>query len=87
MQSNALKSIALIGAGAAAVWIASNHKENVNRMKNVAAELKAKFTPSQKTEIVPIKQAWSPDSYDVDNNEMISEGSIYGINYYNEKMQ
>jgi hypothetical protein len=87
MQMNALKSLVLIGAGAAAVWIASNPKENVARMKSAAAGMKEMVTPSQGTEIVPVPQSWSPDSYDIDNNEMVSEGSVYGVNYYNEKIQ
>jgi hypothetical protein len=87
MQTSPLKSFLLIGAGAAAVWMATNPKENAARIRNLTTGLKERFTSTNETSIVPIKQAASPDPYDFDNSDMVSEGSVYGVNYYNENVQ
>jgi hypothetical protein len=87
MQTSPLKSFLLIGAGAAAVWMATNPKENGARIKNLTTEIKERFTSTKEQNIVPIQQAASPDPYDSDNNDMVSEGSVYGVNYYNENVQ
>jgi hypothetical protein len=87
MQTSPLKSFLLIGAGAAAVWMATNPKENAARIKNLTTGLKERFTSTNETSIVPIQQAASPDPYDFDNSDMVSEGSVYGVNYYNENVQ
>jgi len=89
MQTNSLKSYLLMGAGAAAVWVALNPKNNVTKIKTFTAELKEKITPEKfkKTNIVPVEKAGHPDPLDVEDNKMVSEGSMYGVNYYNENFQ
>jgi len=87
MQTTPLKSFLLIGAGAAAVWMATNPKENGARVRNMVTGLKERFTSTKEQEGLPIQQAAHPDPYDFDNNEMVSEGSVYGVNYYNESFQ
>jgi hypothetical protein len=90
MQSN-LKQALLIGAGAAAAWVAMNPKDNVNKVKNVTASLKEKMTSSkfkeEEVEVVPVVKAGNPDPLDVEDNKMVSEGSMYGVNYYSENRQ
>ncbi|MCM3585521.1 hypothetical protein M3182_07140 [Mesobacillus maritimus] len=89
MQIKPVKSILLIGAGAAAVWVASNPKENITRLRKMTTEVKERWfsTDHQVNQLVPVQQSAHPDPYDEDNNEMVSEGSIYGIHYYNENLQ
>ncbi len=89
MQTNPLKSFLLIGAGAAAVWMATNPKENATRIRNWSVGIKEKLLPTnvQHHDGFPVHQAANPDPYDVNNNEMVSEGSVYGVNYYNERLQ
>jgi hypothetical protein len=87
MQTTPLKSFLLIGAGAAAVWMATNPKENGARIRHFANGMKERFTPTKGQEIVPIRQAANPDPYDFDNTDMVSEGSVYGVNYFNETLQ
>ncbi len=89
MQTNPLKSFLLIGAGAAAVWMATNPKENSARIRNWGMGIKERFLPTNDKYHggFPVQQAANPDPYDVDNSEMVSEGSVYGVNYYNERMQ
>jgi hypothetical protein len=88
MQSN-LKQALLIGAGAAAAWVAMNPKDNVNKVKNATASLKEKMTSSKfkEEEIVPVVKAGNPDPLDIEDNKMVSEGSMYGVNYYSENRQ
>ncbi|WP_053361572.1 hypothetical protein [Bacillus sp. FJAT-27251] len=88
MQSN-LKQALLIGAGAAAAWVAMNPKDNINKVKDVTAGLKEKLTPARfkEEDVVPVVKAGNPDPLDVEDNKMVSEGSMYGVNYYNENLQ
>jgi len=87
MQTTPLKSFLLIGAGAAAVWMATNPKENGARVRNMAVGIKERLTSTKEPDGVPIQQAANPDPYDFDNNDMVSEGSVYGVNYFNETLQ
>lgn len=87
MQTTPLKSFLLIGAGAAAVWMAMNPRENSARVRNMAAGMKERLVPTKEQDLVPIQQAANPDPYDFDNNDMVSEGSVYGVNYFNETLQ
>lgn len=89
MQTNTLKSYLLIGAGAAAVWMALNPKQNVNKVKNMTASIKDKITPTKfkETDVVPVMKAGNPDPLDLEDNKMVSEGSMYGVDYYNENLQ
>lgn len=87
MQTSQLKSLLLIGAGAAAVWMATNPKENGARIKSLTNGIKERMTSTKQQDMLPIQQAASPDPYDFDNNDMVSEGSVYGVNYFNETVQ
>lgn len=87
MQKNPLKSILVIGAGAAAVWMATNPKENTSKIMDFTSGIKDRLFPSNEHEIVPVQKAGLPDPYDEDINEMVSEGSTYGIDYYNKTIQ
>ncbi|CAM4054089.1 hypothetical protein D1970_10220 [Mesobacillus zeae] len=89
MQTNSLKPYVLLGVGAAAIWMAMKPKENINKIKQLTTNAKEKVMSmkSGKTTVLPVQKAGNPDPLDVEDNKMVSEGSMYGVNYYNENIQ
>lgn len=79
------KSAVMLGVGAAALWMAMK-PENKNKLTNMATQMKDKIMPS-KTDVIPVQKAGNPDPLDLEDNKMVSEGSMYGVNYYNENLQ
>ncbi|MCM3665288.1 hypothetical protein M3204_12790 [Mesobacillus subterraneus] len=79
------KSAVMLGVGAAALWMAMK-PENKNKLTNMATQMKDKIMPS-KTDVIPVQKAGNPDPMDLEDNKMVSEGSMYGVNYYNENLQ
>jgi len=79
------KSAVMLGVGAAALWMAMK-PENKNKLTNMATQMKDKIMPS-KTDVLPVQKAGNPDPMDLEDNKMVSEGSMYGVNYYNENLQ
>ncbi|WP_101582154.1 hypothetical protein [Bacillus sp. T33-2] len=93
MQTGTLKSYVLLGVGAAALWMAvrpNNNKLNImtSKMKQKITPIKDKLTPSRfKAPVLPVDKAGNPDPIDLEDNKMVSEGSQYGVHYYNETLQ
>ncbi|MCM3573715.1 hypothetical protein M3172_11015 [Mesobacillus subterraneus] len=79
------KNAVMLGAGAAALWMAMK-PENKAKLTEMATQVKEKIMPS-KTNVVPVQKAGNPDPLDVEDNKMVSEGAMYGVNYYNENLQ
>jgi hypothetical protein len=79
------KSAVMLGVGAAALWMAMK-PENKTKLTNMATQMKDKIMPS-KTDVIPVQKAGNPDPMDLEDNKMVSEGSMYGVNYYNENLQ
>ena len=79
------KSAVMLGVGAAALWMAMK-PENKNKLTNMATQMKDKIMTS-KTDVIPVQKAGNPDPMDLEDNKMVSEGSMYGVNYYNENLQ
>ena len=79
------KSAVMLGVGAAALWMAMK-PENKNKLTNMATQMKDKIMPS-KPDVIPVQKAGNPDPLDLEDNKMVSEGSMYGVNYYNENLQ
>lgn len=50
----------------------------IQRIKN-----KAKILLSRKEPVM--EKAGHPDPYDIEDNSMVAEGSMYSVNYFNEK--
>lgn len=76
-----------VGLGAAAVWLAN--KPNRIQAKTFLRQWKRKLTPvshSENTQRV-IEKGGNPDPHDIEDNEMVSEGAMYAVDYYNEKVQ
>ena len=90
------KNAIMLGAGAAALWMAMKPEnkekitnmatENKDKLTNMATQIKEKIMPS-KTDVIPVQKAGNPDPMDVEDNKMVSEGAMYGVNYYNENLQ
>lgn len=79
------KNAVMLGVGAAALWMAMK-PENKEKITNMASQVKEKVMPS-KPDVIPVQKAGNPDPLDVEDNKMVSEGAMYGVNYYNENLQ
>ena len=88
MQSN-LKQALVIGASAAAAWVAANPKENTQKIKDASLGLKDKISALRRPggDDTPVTKAGNPDPQDIEDNQMVSEGSMYGVNFYNQNKQ
>lgn len=79
------KNAVMLGVGAAALWMALK-PENKAKLSEVATQLKDKVFPAKST-VLPVEKAGNPDPLDLEDNKMVSEGAMYGVNYYNENLQ
>ncbi|MDN4073726.1 hypothetical protein [Fictibacillus terranigra] len=59
-------------------------KMMVNEMKDKVLPF---LTKDDKQGKLPVNKAGHPDPFDIRDNEMVSEGSMYPVDYYNEKKQ
>ncbi|MFD1018031.1 hypothetical protein [Thalassobacillus hwangdonensis] len=74
-------SIGAVGAGALAYLLRDETKRE--QMKDKARSLTDKWrggTP----EDMPVDKAGEPELDNLENSKMVSEGSQFGVNYYNE---
>ena len=80
--------IVAVGMGAsAAMWLTS--KPNRIKAENILRDLKHKIKPSsfQKNKNLPIEIGGNPHPDDLEDNNMVNEGAMYSVNFYNEKIQ
>ena len=83
-----IKSMVVVGMGAsAAMWLSS--KPNRIKAESVLRDLKHKIKPSplDKNEKFPIDKGAHPHPHDLEDNNMVNEGAMYSVQFYNEKMQ
>jgi hypothetical protein len=83
-----LSSMIMTGLGAcAAMWFSS--KPNRIKAGNIFRDWKRKIKPSpfHKSKHLPIKKGGIPHPHDLEDNNMVSEGALYSVKFYNEKMQ
>lgn len=83
-----LSSLLAVGIGtSAAVWL--SNKPNRIKVENLIRDWKRKIIPTvyDKTEQLPIEKGGNPNPLDIDDNNMVSEGAMYSVNFYNEKVQ
>ncbi|MDR6121015.1 hypothetical protein QFZ87_000612 [Bacillus sp. SLBN-46] len=83
-----MKSLVAVGIGAsAAMWLSS--KPNRVKAETVLREWKRKVKPTvfEKSEQLPIEKGGHPHPHDVEDNNMVSEGAMYSVQFYNEKIQ
>ncbi|WP_338470873.1 hypothetical protein R4Z10_19180 [Niallia sp. XMNu-256] len=82
-----LSSLVSVGLGAAAIWLSK--KPNRIQAKSYLRQMKRKLSPpsySQSTQRV-IEKGGNPHPRDLEDNEMVSEGAMYSVDYYNDKLQ
>ncbi|MDQ1143595.1 hypothetical protein QE429_000422 [Bacillus sp. SORGH_AS 510] len=87
-QTFGMKSLVAVGVGAsAAMWLTS--KPNRVKAETILREWKRKLIPTvyEKSEQLPIEKGAHPHPHDVEDNNMVSEGAMYSVQFYNEKMQ
>jgi hypothetical protein len=83
-----MKSLVAVGIGAsAAVWLSS--KPNRIKAETLLRDWKRKVKPTvyDKSEQLPIEKGGNPHPHDVADNNMVSEGAMYSVKFYNEKIQ
>ncbi len=78
-----LSGVALSTIGVTSYLLKDEKRKNMmnygmQRMKN-----KAKLFLSRKKPVM--EKAGHPDPYDIGDNKMVAEGSMYAVNYFNEK--
>ncbi|MDN4074966.1 MULTISPECIES: hypothetical protein [Fictibacillus] len=76
-----------LGTSATAVWLSSKH--NRIRAKCWVRNFTRKVMPDPcyKTKVLPVEKGGHPNPYDHEDSKMVSEGSVYGVHYFNEKKQ
>jgi hypothetical protein len=82
-----MSSLVAAGIGASAVWL--SNKPNRIKAESMLRDLKRKVIPSvyAKSEQLPIEKAGNPHPQDFADNDMVSEGAQYSVQFYNEKIQ
>jgi hypothetical protein len=81
-------SLVAVGIGAsAAVWL--SNKPNRIKAESVLRDWKNKVKPNVyvASEQLPIEKGGNPHPKDFPDNEMVSEGAQYSVQFYNEKIQ
>ena len=83
-----MSSLVTVGIGAsAAMWLAN--KPNRIKAKIFLREWKRKVTPTpySKSAKRVIEKGGNPHPHDFEDNNMVSEGAMYSVDFYNKKMQ
>lgn len=80
-------AVSTIGAGVVtSYWL--KDKSNRQKVKGMIGRMKSQFSnmsKKEKLESFPVDKAGNPDSKDIEDNKMVSEGSTYPVQYYDEK--
>ncbi|MBU8880525.1 hypothetical protein BGM26_16340 [Bacillus sp. FJAT-29790] len=87
-QISPMKTIMAAGIGVSAViWLSS--KPNRIKAENLLREWKRKIKPTifDKSKNLPIEKGGNPHPHDLEDNNMVSEGAMYSVQFYNEKIQ
>lgn len=86
MKARSLNILAGVGVGSALLLA---YKPNRDRLKKVGSKLRESLpldNPSNQEEL-PIDTIGHPHPDDVQDNEMVSEGAVYSVEYYNKSKQ
>lgn len=86
-KSKSINSLVLLGLGLAGVYLSS--KENREKAMDMVNQIKDKvmnlWCPQENIDLM--EKAGHPDKYSLEDAKMVSEGSQYGVHYYNEEQQ
>jgi hypothetical protein len=82
-----MSSLVAVGIGASAAWL--SNKPNRIKAESMLRDLKRKVKPNvyAKSEQLPIEKGGNPHPRDFPDNDMVSEGAQYSVQFYNEKIQ
>ncbi|MGG0736774.1 hypothetical protein [Niallia taxi] len=72
-----MRTLAVVGAGVGGLLLFSSKGKEM--MQRVTQMLHSKKDES------PIMKAGNPDPQDIGDNNMVSEGAMYSVNYYNKQ--
>ena len=89
MKGKPIKSIIAVGVGvgATSIGILSSKKART-KVANYTTFIRNKLLPIKyKKTSFPLKKAGNPHPEDIADNNMVSEGAMYSVKYYNKKMQ
>jgi hypothetical protein len=87
MNARPLKSYLLVGAGLTSVGLLA-YKPNRHKLLTLTKKIKNKMIPLKyRNTNLPLEKAGNPDPQDLEDNNMVSEGAMYSVKYYNKKMQ
>ncbi len=86
MNSRPINSYLLAGVGITSVLLLAS-KANRNKVQTVTVKFKNMIKDRFSNENLPIKKAGHPDPQDLGDNNMVSEGALYAVSYYNETEQ
>ncbi len=84
------KNTLLLATLAAGAYAYFSKKENRDKAQVAFNNMKTKvdsFIASQKIQNEPDTKAGNPDPYDIQDNEMVSEGAQTSVHYYNQEVQ
>jgi len=89
-QKALISGLAISTVGVGITTYLLKDKSNVDKVKGFARSVKRvisyKSSP-KKLVSFPIHKAGHPDPMDIEDNKMVSEGSMFPVQYYNEKKQ
>jgi thioredoxin reductase len=90
-QASLVKSLTVVGVGvgasAAAIWLSSKPNRILAKDKVREWKRKVKPTPFDKSENLPLEKGGNPHPRDIEDNNMVSEGAMYSVQFFNEKVQ
>ena len=83
-NTHSVSSYVVAGVGIGTiVWL--TFKPDNSKIQNLYSSIKNRFKSSN--EISVLNKAGNPDPHDTGDNNMVSEGAMYSVNYFNEKQQ
>ncbi|ASB91298.1 hypothetical protein OZL92_15890 [Bacillus sonorensis] len=87
-QKNVMSTLAVSTVVAGVVSYMLKDQANRQKLKECMQNMKSKL-PSlpqkQNTASFPVDKAGNPSPHDIEDNKMVSEGSMYPVQYYDEK--
>ncbi|WP_442598032.1 hypothetical protein [Neobacillus sp. D3-1R] len=84
MQKHSTTSYLLAGAGIGiGTLVLLSTKSNRNKLVSAFYQFQEMMGLKEKNRF-PIKKAGHPDPHDLEDNNMVSEGAMYSVQYYNE---
>jgi hypothetical protein len=86
-QKTLISGIALSTVGVGVTTYLLKDKSNRQKVTGFVQNAKNKipYFARKNTDSFPVEKAGHPDPQDIEDNKMVSEGSMYPVQYYDEK--